>query len=288
MKKIFPIIAVLVFISLMGIIFFQIVWIRQALQDKEFQFENTIQMVTVQSVNTLENERSKISQFGERKNGDLLSPLNVFPSTIAHIFSIGDVRKIINKEFERNGIKHLDFECAVTTTSMIGDDLVSKNFYSAYTDTINNSTFISPLAPTNASFATGLAPQELLIVVVPHVKNLVWKQMVWMLIGAVIFTFIIFAAFFITIRALLRQKKLSEIKTDFINNMTHEFKTPIATISLAVDALKNEKVLKDKTKMEYFSGIIKDENKRMNKQVEIILEAALMDKQQVQVNLVPL
>lgn len=70
--------------------------------------------------------------------------------------------------------------------------------------------------------------------------------------------------------------------------MTHEFKTPIATISLAVDALKNEKVLKDKSKMEYFSGIIKDENKRMNKQVETILEAALMDKQEVQLNLVPL
>jgi len=288
MKKIFPIITVLVFISLLGIIFFQIVWIRQALQDKELQFEDTIQMVTIQSVHDLEDERSKVSQFANRKNGDLLFPLNVFPTTIAHNFSRQEVRAIINKEFEKNGVKNLDFEFAVTTTSMIGDDLQSKNFYTAYSDTLNNSTFISPLAPTNTSFATGLSPEELLIVVVPHVKNLVWKQMVWMLIGAVIFTFIIFTAFFITIRALLRQKKLSEIKTDFINNMTHEFKTPIATISLAVDALKNEKVLKDKTKMDYFSGIIKDENKRMNKQVETILEAALMDKQQVQLNLIPL
>ena len=106
--------------------------------------------------------------------------------------------------------------------------------------------------------------------------------MFWMVIGAVIFTFIIFAAFFITIRALLNQKKLSEIKSDFINNMTHEFKTPLATISLAVDALKNEKVINDKTKMDYFSGIIKDENKRMNKQVETILQAALLDKQEIQ------
>jgi len=288
MKKIFPIITVLVFISLLGIIFFQIVWIRQALQDKELQFEDTIQMVTIQSVHDLEDERSKVSQFANRKNGDLLFPLNVFPTTIAHNFSRQEVRAIINKQFEKNGVKNLDFEFAVTTTSMIGDDLQSKNFYSAYSDTLNNSTFISPLAPTNTSLATGLAPEELLIVVVPHVKNLVWKQMVWMLIGAVIFTIIIFTAFFITIRALLRQKKLSEIKTDFINNMTHEFKTPIATISLAVDALKNEKVLRDKTKMDYFSGIIKDENKRMNKQVETILEAALMDKQQVQLNLIPL
>lgn len=288
MKKIFPIITVLVFISLLGIIFFQIVWIRQALEDKEHQFEETIKMVTVNAANDLVDQRSKITGFDNKKNADLLSPLNVFPTTMAHIFSRHEIRSIINKEFEKDNLKGLDFEFALSTTSMIGDDLQSKNFYSAYIDTINNFSVIIPIEPAGNSLAAGLAPQELLFVVVPHVKNVVWKQMVWMLIGAVVFTFIIFTAFFITIRALLKQKKLSEIKTDFINNMTHEFKTPIATISLAVDALKNEKVINDKSKMEYFSGIIKDENKRMNKQVETILEAALMDKQEVQLNLIPL
>jgi two-component system phosphate regulon sensor histidine kinase PhoR len=109
--------------------------------------------------------------------------------------------------------------------------------------------------------------------------------MTLLIIGAIIFTAIIMSAFFITIRALLKQKKLSEIKSDFINNMTHEFKTPLATISLAVDALKNDKVNNDKDKMNYFMGIIKEENKRMNKQVETILQAALLDKQEVQLNL---
>jgi two-component system phosphate regulon sensor histidine kinase PhoR len=87
---------------------------------------------------------------------------------------------------------------------------------------------------------------------------------------------------------LLNQKKLSEIKSDFINNMTHEFKTPLATISLAVDALRNEKVQSDKEKTKYFSNIIKEENIRMNKHVETILQAALMEKQELQLNLVPL
>ena len=68
--------------------------------------------------------------------------------------------------------------------------------------------------------------------------------------------------------------------------MTHEFKTPLATISLAVDALKNQKVINDPEKMNYFTGIIKEENKRMNRQVETILQAALLDKQLVQLNLV--
>ncbi|MBU3714610.1 MAG: HAMP domain-containing histidine kinase, partial [Ferruginibacter sp.] len=87
------------------------------------------------------------------------------------------------------------------------------------------------------------------------------------------------------IRALLKQKKLSEIKSDFINNMTHEFKTPLATISLAVDALKNEKVLVDQEKYDYFTAVIKEENKRMNKQVETILQAALLDKNEIKLNL---
>ena len=87
---------------------------------------------------------------------------------------------------------------------------------------------------------------------------------------------------------MLRQKKLGEIKNDFINNMTHEFKTPIATISLAVDAMKNEKVLQDKTKMNYFSAIIKEENQRMNRQVETILKASQLEKQEVDLNMQPL
>lgn len=66
--------------------------------------------------------------------------------------------------------------------------------------------------------------------------------------------------------------------------MTHEFKTPIATISLAIDALKNEKVIADPTKSEYFISVIKSENKRMNKQVESILQASLLDNKEIQLN----
>jgi len=120
---------------------------------------------------------------------------------------------------------------------------------------------------------------------VPHQKAIIFREIFWFIVGTILFTIIITTAFFLTIRALLRQKKLSEIKSDFINNMTHEFKTPLATISLAVDALKNEKVIADRDKTNYFTGIIKEENKRMNKQVETILQAALLDKQEVQLNL---
>ena len=141
------------------------------------------------------------------------------------------------------------------------------------------------MQPASGSTLENLLPTEYLVVIVPHQNSIVLKELTWFIIGAVLFTLIIIAAFFLTIRTLLRQKKVGEIKSDFINNMTHEFKTPLATISLAVDALKNEKVAGDKEKTSYFTGIIKEENKRMNKQVETILQAALLDKQKVQLNL---
>ncbi|MGH2565137.1 MAG: sensor histidine kinase, partial [Ginsengibacter sp.] len=254
------------------------------MRDKEQQFEESMTMVTISAGNDLVEAKGNLSPFDKRKNSDLLFPLNVFPSTIVHRFTREEIRDRIKKAFEKNNIKNVDFEFAITTTSMIGDDLQSKNFFEAYQDSVHNKSFVYPLESPTGSISEGLSPQELLVIVVPHINNIVWRQMYWMIIGAVIFTCIIFAAFFITIRALLNQKKLSEIKSDFINNMTHEFKTPLATISLAVDALKNDKVINDRTKMDYFSGIIKDENKRMNKQVETILQAALLDKQEIQLN----
>jgi two-component system phosphate regulon sensor histidine kinase PhoR len=123
---------------------------------------------------------------------------------------------------------------------------------------------------------------------VPKITDLVYQSLRLPVIIAILFTIIICAAFYLTIYTMLRQKKLSEIKNDFINNMTHEFKTPIATISLAVDAIRNEKVQKDVSKLSYFSEIIKEENQRMNRQVETILKSALMDRQEVQLNLKPL
>jgi two-component system phosphate regulon sensor histidine kinase PhoR len=102
--------------------------------------------------------------------------------------------------------------------------------------------------------------------------------------GAFLFILIVLAAFFITVRSLFTQKKLNEIKRDFINNMTHELKTPLATISLAVDALKSPKVQSDAKSVEYFSTIIKEENVRMNKHVEVILQSAHLEKKEYQLN----
>ena len=79
----------------------------------------------------------------------------------------------------------------------------------------------------------------------------------------------------------IKQKNISEMKTDFINNMTHEFKTPIATIDLALNAIKNEKVKQDEKLKNKYLNVINEENKRMNKQVENVLKISQLDKNKI-------
>lgn len=98
---------------------------------------------------------------------------------------------------------------------------------------------------------------------------------------SIIFTLIIVIAYSSALSQLIRQRQISEIKTDFINNMTHEFKTPIATINLALDAIKNPKVMSDPKKVEYYHKLIRDENRRMHAQVENVLRISRLEKNEL-------
>ena len=80
---------------------------------------------------------------------------------------------------------------------------------------------------------------------------------------------------------LIRQKQISEIKTDFINNMTHEFKTPIATINLAIDSIRNPKIIGNQEKVIRYAEMIRQENKRMHAQVENVLRISKLEKNQL-------
>jgi two-component system phosphate regulon sensor histidine kinase PhoR len=285
MKKIFPIITVLILLSLLGIIFFQILWIKGSLLTQEQKFNEHVDMATYSASQDLSEDNNTMMALKNNMGfSDNKLQLEFLRQSVAQKYNVDQVRKIISKAFDKHNLHDIPFEFAITSNSIIGDEMESENFYTLYSDSVNNQNHVVPLASESESFDAN-APQELLIIIVPHVKNFIWKSMTWLIAGALFFTLIIISTFFLTVRALLKQKKLSEIKSDFINNMTHEFKTPLATISLAVDALKNEKVINDKSKTEYFTGIIKEENKRMNKQVEAILQAALLDNESLKLDL---
>jgi len=118
----------------------------------------------------------------------------------------------------------------------------------------------------------------------PKKKNYILSSIAKNLILSIIFMLTIIGVFAMTLYQLRKQKQISAIKTDFINNMTHEFKTPIATINLALDAIKNPKIINNQDKILNYVKMIRQENKRMHAQVETVLQISKLDKNQLDVS----
>jgi two-component system phosphate regulon sensor histidine kinase PhoR len=137
---------------------------------------------------------------------------------------------------------------------------------------------------TASLFPNDILTSEILSISFPTKAKYLFGSLWGMLLISLMFTIAIVYTFYRTLNFSLKQKRISDIKTDFINNMTHEFKTPIATINLAIDALRNPKVNQDAVKMEKYFGMIKQENQRMNLQVESVLRMALLDKQELKLD----
>ena len=291
MKRIFPLIIGLITLSLVGIILLQVSWFQQMTKLRYQQLLESTEKAAFEVAIDL-GRNASFAPFMKipRKSTLSLLPddygISLRRPTISQHYSSFEIREKLTKEFNKRNIQSFKFEFAISNNaSDYNIELQSEGYERALADTDHMKRYILPLLPEEAASQEGVVPLENLILIIPAIKVQVWQSMIWMIIGATLFSLIILTAFGVTVNALLRQKKLSEIKTDFINNMTHEFKTPLATISLAVDALRNEKVMQSTEKMKYFSDIIKDENKRMNKHVETILQAALLDRQELQLDM---
>ena len=112
-------------------------------------------------------------------------------------------------------------------------------------------------------------------------KNKEQEDIIIITLLSLVFTMIIIIGYMSAVYQLIQQRKISQMKSDFINNMTHEFKTPIATINLALDAIKNPKIFNNKAKVWDYISMIKEENKRMNAQVENVLRISKLQKKQL-------
>ena len=288
-----PIIIGLISLSLIGIVIIQILYLQNMLLLREEQVRQKVFEVTkivaedlAQYKGTPSTPSRVIKGFGDDFSFELTKPYNV-----GHRFTAKEIHEKIRVAFEAQDGKNIPFEFGLATFNrgVLGYmERQSNNFTEWYEDTSNHHYVNYLLVPPSGSAAENLATDEMLIVAVPQIKNIVTKSLLPQMIGSILLMVVISTAFYLTVSTMIRQKKLSEIKNDFINNMTHEFKTPLATISLAVDALKNEKVTSDPQKLGYFSSIIKEENQRMNRQVETILKSALMERQEVELNLKPI
>lgn len=273
MKRVYPLIIILITFSVLGILFIQMSWIKSAMLIKQEQYIQDLDKTLI-DIRTLTHDAFINS---EGYNPDQIAKEDkdwfILTRFTAQKISPDEMKMIVEQAMKKNNIRQ-PFEFSVTNIFDI-PICISPGFkISMY----NNSLYVS-LTPTNSS------QSETFYLQVKEPQNYIMRQMAWMIIASVLFTIIIISAFALTIRTMLRQKNISEIKSDFINNMTHELKTPLATISLAVDALNNERVIHDTEKIRYYSGMIKEENKRMHKQVETILQAAKLEKQDINLNL---
>lgn len=269
---------------------FQASWLRNLLKVRHEQLHTKVQEAGKivafdlgKSVKSSSVKIPRLNRFPYPLRGLDMSNF-VRPMQVSDKFSERDVYNKIRAALNQEELKDIQFDFAVISQNS-EIELASANFEKALYDTTNNEhTFLPILFSDALSEFSTVEGIEQLCIVIPDFQRQVWDSVRWIIAAAALFMIIIIAAFYITVKTMLQQKKNSEIKNDFINNMTHELKTPLATISLAVDALKNEKVIKDKEKMLYFSNIIKEENKRMNKHVENILQAALIEKQDLKLN----
>jgi two-component system phosphate regulon sensor histidine kinase PhoR len=183
--------------------------------------------------------------------------------------------------------------------SLLRDELNKKSiltdfefgvFSTARGSLIFHTSGINPLELLEKAYAFTLFPDDLadkpdyLMIHFPAEKKFLLRQMAGLTAISFFLIIIIIISFTYTIFTIYRQKRLSEMKNDFINNMTHEFKTPISTISLACQALRDEDMDRSPELYDNYIGVIGEENQRLGTMAEKILQSAVLDKKQLELN----
>ena len=182
------------------------------------------------------------------------------------------LQKLLKSELEEYGV-NTRFEFGIYSTGLATKVKSDRFKYD------KNNTYSIPVFSDNEG-----NNKYQLLVSFPQKKKFLLTDLMGITLLSIIFTLIIIIAYTSALNQLIRQRHISEIKSDFINNMTHEFKTPIATINLALDAIKNPKIIEDKEKVLKYLQMIKDENKRMHAQVENVLRISKLEKKELDIS----
>ena len=259
-------------LSLIGIVFTQLFWVRNAINLKEEQFNHRVRIALKNVVGNLVTCQSS-------KFEDVVMPT-------------AECGKSCQKKCEVNDGKFLDVIKPKVLDSLIIDEFKSLAIGTDYEYGIfqsktkafvmgNNSKYEEKILKSDHTISLSCLwkPDSYMLgIYFPDEKSMVIKQMIIWLIFSAFFLIIVVSTFSYTILSFIKQKKLSEIKTDFVNNMTHEFKTPISTISLASEMLMKPNVFESQEKLLKYANIIYDENNRLKNQVDQVLQIAVLDK----------
>jgi len=259
---------------------------KDSLQHEAFKLMNNGE----EECNCANCQRERFQQYERQVKYWQLQQINklINPIALTERIDLQQLEDFLNQELANVGLNDLDHQYGVFSNRE--QDFVILNGHYVIPD--NSPQIVKAGLKTlyNSGYRVDLFPADmrspgLLMIHFPSKVSLLWGSVWKTLMLSIVFTGLILFCFAYTIQVIFRQKKLSEMKGDFINNMTHEFKTPIATISLAADSITSPMISGSPDKVKRFAGIIKQENKRMNAQVEKVLQMALMDKREFNLKL---
>jgi two-component system phosphate regulon sensor histidine kinase PhoR len=250
-------------LCIVGITITQIYWVRRAFDLKEAEFERTVNAA-------LYNVAQQIFEINKTPS-PVINPVkqlstNYFVVMVNSEIDTGLLEYLLRIEFERRNIR-VDFEYGVYDCA--SEKMVYGNYVSLQTIQEKNVTRNLPQWTNQAYYFGVQFPNR-----AGHITN---QMGIWSFSSVVLLIVIVFFAYALFV--ILRQKRLSEIQKDFINNMTHEFKTPIATISVSSEVLKDPKIIHDPERLMNYATIIEKENTRLKNQVERVLQIARLDKE---------
>lgn len=263
-KKTLRIIIILSSIALAGIVFTQVYWVKEAIDLKKEQFDNSVRLATKSVVNQFLKQttdstfKQRIYLLSCRKEHlvitDYIQP-NLLDSLISSEFNCMN----INSNYKYGVYNKTSGKFVAGNYDYYKDDIMSSPFqFSLYSIYKPGNYYLSIYFPYSTSY------------VIKNMKRMIAFSAI-LLMGLI-------ASHIFVIYIILRQKKISEIKNDFLNNLTHEFKTPIATTSLAAEMLVKENINTMPLKVEKYANVILYENTRLQSQVEQILQIASFEK----------
>ncbi|MCK5821678.1 MAG: HAMP domain-containing histidine kinase [Bacteroidales bacterium] len=257
-------------LSLMGLITTQVFWIKNALQLADQQFDNR---VTIALQGALDEYVQLFQEDSEATIGGCLATCNLDDSFFINLLP-ETIDSLLLVHFSYHGLD-LNYKLSVAKCST-GEILYSKGSIQGKQNSIS----------THRISLSCLKHEEShhLEVAFGSKHGFILTETISWLIASAIFLLIVVLSFAYIVLTIIRQKKIGQIRNDFINNMTHEFKTPIANISLASEVLMRNETKKSEQKIDQYAKIIYQENLRMKSQVERVLQVALRNRDDLTVH----
>ncbi len=251
----------------------------QFVGEERFYSQNQIK-VDFNDFEAYENEvRRSIQKFAEKSRmvTIVLDDLLGEQKQISNRVNKEQIDKMLKEQLQMKGID-IDYEYAIVDRGV--NHVIFSDYQQNDEKEVLLSDFSIRLFPND--FSSG---ENYLTIFFPDQTGFLIKDIWLTLASSVFLVLLIIFCFAYAIFAIIRQKKLSEIKNDFINNMTHEFKTPISTVSLACEALQDKDIQKNESFISRYVEAIRDENKRLGRQVEKVLQMATLDKKEYRLKL---